>query len=781
MNSETKHPKEEDELLMSSVFSFIDGYLDEGVKCKGKEAKKDLYQYKCQSCGKTFSRQRKLKYHVEAVHEKIIDFQCKLCEYKSYYKANVQRHTRRVHPSEDVLAKIKSRRLSKEKTKEKEEYRCEDCDKTFPRQVLLKYHGEAVHEQIVKFSCKLCEQKSYYKNNMRLHLKRSHPSADVLTNIEPVVKSEPVPAEEIINCLQCDFTASDVKQVRRHTERVHLKIMRYQCSYCDFKTYFRSKCRDHMKKLHSKKKRKLISLECVDCKDEVDHSEHKYTHSNEHQEKEVKQNKIGEYKCEQKGCSYSTSVRGLLAKHKEEIHDKIKRFACSSCDYKSLFAGNVKAHIKYRKLKDHETARLLMIGCEDCIRNVEHVHRQFFKSDCQDCRENKEHFHAKRSSGGEFKCHSCSYSMTTKKALNKHIENVHLQLNKFACSLCEFKSYYKHLVDYHQNRKHKNDTKKVLVIGCFDCENDVDHVHTNQFKCDKCDFAARRHRTLKDHEQEVHLEIKRYACSLCDFKNFKRSSVLKHVQSNHHEEAKILDIEVHDYQEIVDESKMKTRSNTYSCDECDEGPFVNQKTKLAHYKEKHPNMKMFKCELCDHRDNYKQNLTIHMNNKHLKTVYHCKYCPYKSNWSTAFNRHMRTFHGLYKRKHYLDNISLEKALLCDKCGFSTFSKRDYEKHQKMNINQQTCHIQTRRLSYRTMTTENVNPGKFKCNMCLFSSDVPAEVRSHVNEEHQQSNLRLREKVTNSNISVSQKLMFRCKKCEFQTDKAEDLRTHIASH
>jgi len=76
----------------------------------------------------------------------------------------------------------------------------------------------------------------------------------------------------------------------------------------------------------------------------------------------------------------------------------------------------------------------------------------------------------------------CNYSTRSKRHLRNHCESVHLKSLKYACSLCDYKSYYKPNVIRHQDLYHIDIQQKVVLkIGCNLCENSIKHEkHTNR-------------------------------------------------------------------------------------------------------------------------------------------------------------------------------------------------------------------------------------------------------------------------------------------------------------
>ena len=391
--------------------------------------------------------------------------------------------------------------------------------------------------------------------------------------------------------------------------------------------------------------------------------------------------------------------------------------------------------------------------------------------------------------------------------IKTHEESLHKKLLRYACTFCDYKSYHSHSVKKHLIEKHHGRETNVVMIGCEKCERNEIHSHKTkrpeekvQHKCNQCNYSAERKSYLIYHIERKHgTNIKKFGCSVCEYKTYFINCMENHVDQKHKlGEAKMhnlkcedcennIDHKEHTYQ-LAEEKKVEKkpinvpkRYKDPNCSECGDGPFQNHKFKLAHYKEKHPSKKIFKCDLCDYGDNTSGNLTMHKNTKHLKKEYSCTLCPFKSRWTTAFGKHMRDKHDFYRRssKYNNDTTVDEKPKMCDKCGFTTFSKDKYEKH----IIHPNCEENITPVKTTSRFGSNISycHGMFKCNRCDYTSDFAQNIRKHVADVHERNSISNVRQVDPNVTKFPEKLKFKCNKCDFQTEQAYDLRSHIASH
>ena len=84
--------------------------------------------YKCSSCGKSFSRSQYLKKHIHTVHEGHKDYKCNSCGKFFSEGGNLKRHIHTIH-------------------EDQEDHKCESCNKSFTRQYNLKKHMHAIHDR----------------------------------------------------------------------------------------------------------------------------------------------------------------------------------------------------------------------------------------------------------------------------------------------------------------------------------------------------------------------------------------------------------------------------------------------------------------------------------------------------------------------------------------------------------------------------------------------------------------------------------------------------------
>ena len=177
--------------------------------------------------------------HENAVHNGQVVI-CKQCDYKTGYKGSLKGHIERMHTKPSTKCPICSWvgniyglaqhiRIA-HLPQSKERYKCDICNKNYPRKSHLKDHKGRAHFG-VRYSCSKCDYKATTTGNLKTHIKSMHEG----------VKSP---------CNQCDYNAYDSQSLSKHMRAVHLNLKPYQCAACDFKTSIKSNLTNHESRFH---------------------------------------------------------------------------------------------------------------------------------------------------------------------------------------------------------------------------------------------------------------------------------------------------------------------------------------------------------------------------------------------------------------------------------------------------------------------------------------------------------------------------------------------------
>ena len=171
----------------------------------------------CNLCGKHFSKQKSLKYHIDTVHKK--PEVCPICGKEVKYLNGHIKDVHTIKPSED--------------------HHCQHCGKTFSKLKTLRGHIDTVHK--LPEVCPICAKEVKYLNG---HIKAVH--------------TESPPGNHI--CNHCGKIFSRLKKLRGHIDAVH-KVQPTLCDICSqgFKNVHA--LRGHKAKVHGG----VSEVNCPSC------------------------------------------------------------------------------------------------------------------------------------------------------------------------------------------------------------------------------------------------------------------------------------------------------------------------------------------------------------------------------------------------------------------------------------------------------------------------------------------------------------------------------------
>ena len=421
---------------------------------------------------------------------------------------------------------------------------------------------------------------------------------------------------------------------------MHDKVKKYSCSHCVYRSFFRPSIIIHIKRHHGNTDARLLINGCVQCEAGIDHTvcanqknrssrkEGKWTQgevignniTSQNQEKANYSCSECEYtstkkmyvfnhekithvndkilnkeiiKCNQ--CEYETLVRQSLKIHTQSVHDNVKKYFCSLCVYGTFFRQSIINHIK--RHHGNNDARLLITGKEQKLTQEENItyqnHENYSCPECEYTSTKKmyvtnhkkiTHVNDKIQNKKIIKCNQCEFETLKQSCYIAHTQAVHDKVKKYSCSHCIYRTFirlsgYKHIKCHHGNTD-----ARLLIIGCVQCEAGIDHTvcaevitkrnsDRDVFNCDECNYICSAKQSLRIHAKTKH-----------DKKD--------DIKTNH---------------DNKDEIKIKG----FDCTFCPLVSGVTRKEILKHVKTDHPDKKLFHCDSCDYKCNWKPNLKVH--------------------------------------------------------------------------------------------------------------------------------------------------------------------------
>ena len=199
-------------------------------------------------------------------------------------------------------------------------------------------------------------------------------------------------------CEKCLYKTNSQSRLIEHNEKYHSEGAN-NCIYCDFKATDLQDLKSHLNEIHA------------------DHKE--MYKSNQR------------YICDK--CPFKSNSKPVLEKHVECIHGGTTEYQCEHCEYKTMFAKELRKHYLYRHKPGSDR-----IPCDQC-------HFTTTRADAL-----KRHVENKHL-GIKHQCNQCSYSTGDKSDLTKHKRFTHAE--KVTCDIC-FKELTAWSIEKHR-KKHK--------------------------------------------------------------------------------------------------------------------------------------------------------------------------------------------------------------------------------------------------------------------------------------------------------------------------------------
>ena len=144
-----------------------------------------------------------------------------------------------------------------------------------------------------------------------------------------------------LNCDECPFTTKKrkrgVAKLTEHQEKVHQKVLPFQCEQCEYKFAYKRELDKHVSAVHMKIKPFL----CNFCSYETAYKSQLSWHIN------IVHNKVKPFLCEY--CPYKTSQKRNLTLHNRCKHEMVKPIKCTyeDCSYETISTSRLTTHIKF--------------------------------------------------------------------------------------------------------------------------------------------------------------------------------------------------------------------------------------------------------------------------------------------------------------------------------------------------------------------------------------------------------------------------------------------------
>ncbi|NWV10073.1 ZN142 protein, partial [Ptilonorhynchus violaceus] len=580
---------------------------------------RNLEQFWCSLCPKTFRSQRALKNHCAEKH--IVppkEDGPQRTEIPEGDPANVEKG----QPSELPLDVAPQKATLPKRRR----FSCPTCPFTCHQERAMKTHKKRGCVTLGEFRCASCPFTSKVAKALRLHrrLHRKHYSK-----------------RPQLQCRQCEFTCKQARCLRQHVRIKHEGVKPHKCRYCEFSTTRRYRLEAHQS-LHTGVGR----IACSICSQTFGTNSKLRIHRLRVHEK------TPTHFCPL--CDYSSYLQNDITRHVNSCHHGELNFGCSRCEARFSSETALKQHV----LRRHEEK--VSYGCPRCgfVCHSEatlkcHVQKQHPHLECGTCKETfptREALEEHKTQHFSHRCELCSFAAKERQQLVRHYMESHEpatpQDKPLHCPFCDFAC--RHQLVFDQHMKGHGGTR---VYKCSDCEYTTKNrqkitwhirIHTGEkpYKCDLCKYACADPSRLKYH-MRIHKEERKYLCPDCGYK-CKWVNQLKYHMTKH------------------------TGLKPYRCDECEY--CTNRADALRVHKEtRHQEARSFICEQCGKAFKTRFLLKTHLKKHSEEKPYVCNACGRAFRWAAGL------------RHHYLTHTN-EHPFFCRYCPYKAKQKFQVIKH-----------------------------------------------------------------------------------------------------
>ena len=339
-------------------------------------------KYKCNICHNLYLSQSSLNLHKKSVHLGITrkkTLECKVCGKCFTILATLKSHLKKIHLSErlkcDKCSKVfygKGRLMKHRRSVHNKMFRCDECDKVFKKKTDLKNHKLCVHDNLKKFKSNQCDKSFSIQKYLTKHIFRIHQSITenmfecdlcekMFFNKDTLnIHKRNVHAEKYSYCKVCNKKFSSTSNMKLHIDAVHLGVKRYQCKLCHESFSHSNVLKSHSKRVHEG----TASYKCLICEKVFHLRSDLLLHIKRRHENRQSPNEICPY-CNKQFKSGSRFLR----EHIENIHNKVKNYACDLCD--TTFGGQSLLKVHRKTIHNNET-----FTCNICNKSLR---KSFFK------------------------------------------------------------------------------------------------------------------------------------------------------------------------------------------------------------------------------------------------------------------------------------------------------------------------------------------------------------------------------------------------------------------
>ncbi|XP_030755790.1 zinc finger imprinted 3-like isoform X3 [Sitophilus oryzae] len=282
---------------------------------------------------------------------------------------------------------------------------------------------------------------------------------------------------------------------------------------------------------------------------------------------------------------------------------------------------------------------------------------------------------------------------------------------------------------------------------------------------------------LKESQKKV------YTCTTCNYKTLRKHNLNRH-QKNHLNERQLLSCE--------------HCANKYRSKEGLQNHLYNKHTNSRGNELKESQIKVYRCSICVYQTPVKYYLFNHKK-IHLapeeRQMFACEHCGNKYTSKRSLISHVDVNHSDSSIRNLVAKAlkkSQKKVHRCSKCGFQTPYQFNLDRHQKIHLarkerqlfacahcdNKYTTkvwlqyHLQNNHMDLRAKTFKESQKKIYRCSKCGFQTPYHPSLYKHKKIHLAREDRQLEE---------LQKKVYKCSTCSYQTTSKSNFNSHKKTH
>ena len=676
-------------------------YVQEIAMVPNKKSSPALFR--CPACPFITKTKIEMDKHSSTHNKEDKTFQCKHCDYQTYWRGDIGRHLYKHHgdllpndkmevdlkefmiirperiafkrkpkavrlsemegfnpdacslesvscePALDDTSDSMSTTSSQTATKKEPSYmgpvKCDHCPFTTNTTSKLKAHI-ATHFNLKRFKCPICGRRSNWKWDMRKHLKREHPeiTRDVITlSVEEAKRSIGEYLETQPNIRrEHHFNVWFDNTLSSESQKKMKKP--FQCSLCKFRSDFRWSVSKHLRTIHPREAGSIVLLTDVDSSIVTDSSQ------------------IPTLETPTKSTpSTPNESPSSLDKHHHLRAPSVKNtfrqpvpsgdvnmdrpFMCPECGKRCTTKGDVKKHYHYA----HPNLEVKVIYVPD---GTEFLYTSNFtipntppKSESRKRHNDIQTIKASSPVKGKESFEGSKFSNP----------KLHGYVKPFKCSVCHHRSNWKWDLKKHLRERHPNSCGYIILMDINEAKDTY---------AEECKITERTNLTVNkpkvspvtsgpDEPPTEYLPFnmtqdtsrcRRFKCSACSYRSNWRTDLLRHLKRKHSlAKTKVV---------LLNEEFARSTLSQYRYVRNSRDPFANKEMnqkRIASGLSGMPHSlaideKIWRCPRCAFEATFRSHIIKHMQ-KHGMKPFQCRICDFCSNFRTNLHRHVSKLHG----------------------------------------------------------------------------------------------------------------------------------------